>query len=238
MNVGPDVGKCLSFINCQLNPPVFHEPPAQTTKVLHPTVTISRQTGSGAMEIAGRLAEFLQDAVPCACGWTVFDKNLVTQMLKEHELPEQLARFIPEDRVGSVQDMIEQILGLHPPSETLVRQISETVIHLADLGHVILVGRATNVITRHRKNVFHVRLVAPLEKRVAQVMGKSRLNAKAAEEFIRDEDTARKRYLKEYYKHDPDEVLTYDVVLNTARFSPAQAARIIGEAALAWMGAE
>jgi hypothetical protein len=233
MSVGPDLGKCLSFINCQLNPPTPHQ--HLRHGVLHPTVTISRQTGSGAMEIAGRLADFLQEAAPSVCGWAVFDKNLVSQMLKEHNLPEQLTRFIPEDRVSAVQDMIEQILGLHPPSETLIRQISETVVHLADLGHVILVGRAANVITRNRQNVFHVRLVAPLEKRAAQVMARSQMNQKAAEDFIRQEDAARRRYLKEYFKHDPDEVLTYDLVLNTGRFSSEQAARVIGKAVLEWM---
>ncbi len=183
-----------------------------------------------------QLATFLQEAAPYTCGWSVFDKSLVTKMLQEHNLPDQLARFMPEDRISSVQDVIEQLLGLHPPSETLIRQISETVLHLADLGHVILVGRAANVITRNRKNVFHVRLVAPLEKRVAQVMARSKLSQEAAEHFIREEDSARNRYLKQYFKHDPDEVLTYDLVLNTARFTPPQAAKILGQAVLEWMG--
>ncbi len=233
MNVGPDIGKCLAFISCQINPPAHHE--AAAHRALRPCITISRQTGSGAMEIAGHLADFLQTASPGPHGWVVFDKNLVTKMLQEHELPEQLARFIPEDRVSKVQDMIEQLLGLHPPSETLIRQISETVVHLADLGHVILVGRAANVITRNRKNVFHLRLVAPVEKRVAQVMANSKLSREAAEHFIREEDAARKRYLKVYFQHDPDEVLTYDLVVNTARFTPPQAARIVGDAVLEWM---
>jgi hypothetical protein len=180
------------------------------------------------------LADYLQVHTPAPCGWAVFDKNLVTQMLREHDLPEQLAQFIPEDRISNIRDLVESLLGLHPPSETLVRQVSETAIHLAEMGHVILVGRAAHIVTRHMENVFHVRLVAPLDNRVEVVVNRGQMDPPAARAFIEKEDAARRHYLKAYFGKDPDDVLLYDLVLNTARFSTEEAARLIGEAVVEW----
>jgi cytidylate kinase len=232
MTSGSDLAKCLAFIGCQLNPPgtTAHHGHSRA----HPAITMSRQTGCGAMEIARRVAEFLQTHDPAPCHWTVFSRNLVAKMLEEHNLPEDLARFIPEDHISQVRDLVEDVLGLHPPSETLVRKISETVVHLAGLGHVILVGRAANIITQHMKNVFHIRLVAPVEKRMDQVVANSSLSRQAALDFIHKEDAARKHYLKEFFGKDTDDALLYDLVVNTARLTPGETAKLIGTTVLDW----
>lgn len=49
---------------------------------------ISRQTGSGSTRIANKLADYLQAFTPAdARPWTVFDKNLITKVLEDHQLP-------------------------------------------------------------------------------------------------------------------------------------------------------
>jgi cytidylate kinase len=186
------------------------------------------------MSIARELAGFLQERDPVPCQWTVFDRNLVTKMLEEHHLPEHLSRFVPEDHISRIRDVVEEIMGLHPPSETLVRQIGETAVHLAEMGHVILVGRGATVITRHMKNVFHVRIVAPMEKRVTAVAAAHQLGREAALDKIKREDIGQRRYFKHFFGQDPDAVMLYDLVLNTARLSEQSAARLIGEAVLEW----
>jgi len=37
--------------------------------------------------------------------------------------------------------------------------IAETILHLAEQGNVILIGRGANLVTRELQHVFHVRLV-------------------------------------------------------------------------------
>ena len=231
MNIGTNADKCLSFISCHLNPQTQSQQPHARPR---PAVTISRQTGSGALVIAAELAKLLQARNPVPCQWTVFDKNLVERVLEEHNLPKEVAKFMPEDRVSAVQDMMEEVLGLHPASWTLHRQTTETILHLAELGNVIIIGRAANVITRQMKNAFHVRLIAPLEKRVEQFMAAKQMDRKAALEFIQREDLGRKRYLKDHFKTDIDDALQYDLVVNTARLPHGEVAHLIGEAVLHW----
>jgi cytidylate kinase len=141
---------------------------------------------------------------------------------------------MPEDRVSAIHDAVEEILGLHPPSRMLLQQTIETILHLAELGHVILVGRAANIITRRMNNVFHVRLVAPLEQRVAQVMARNQLDDKAARQLIQQQDRGRERYLKDHFHADINDMLQYDLVVNTARIPHREVAHLIGEAVLHW----
>ena len=65
-----------------------------------PSITISRETGSGAVTIAQMLVERL-NAVSKSSGdtasWMVFDRNLAKQVLTDHALPENLEKFVIED---------------------------------------------------------------------------------------------------------------------------------------------
>lgn len=231
MNIGSNVETYKSFINWQLNPD--HQK-AFTPPKLRPAVTLSRQTGSGGLEIAGQLAEFLQTRLPVPCHWMVFDKNLAAKVLEEHELPMDMAKFMHEDRISAIRDAVEELLGLHPSSRTLLLLTTETILHLAQLGHVILVGRAANVITQQMKNVFHVRLVAPLDQRVARIMASHQLERKAAVAFIQKQDQGRRRYLKNHFHADIDDNLRYDLVINTGRIPHHEVANLIGEAVVRW----
>ena len=86
-----------------------------------------------------------------------------------------------------VADALEELLGLHPSSWTLIQQTAETIWRLAQMGHVILVGRGANLITAKLASVFHVRLIGSLEKRVAPSRATGR-DAAAALAFVKAED--------------------------------------------------
>jgi hypothetical protein len=232
MKTGIHADKCLSFISCDLNPQAKRH---HSQIALLPVVTVSRQSGCGGESIINHVAGFLQIHDPGPCPWTVFDKEIVEKVLEEHKIPRAVAKFMPEDLVSAIQDGVEEMLGLHPPSKTLLLQTTETILHLARLGRVILVGRAANIITREMKNAFHVRLVAPLELRVEHVMAERHLERKAALEFVRIKDRGRQRYVKGHFHVDIDDSLQYDLVVNTARFPHQDIAPLIGDAVLRWM---
>ena len=145
MNSSLEYNRCLSFIHSQVSP---NAAPLVGHPLLHPqpTITISRLTGAGGHAIAAKLATLLRERAPGLRPWMVFDQNLVEKVLEEHNLPKELACFMPEDRRSELNDIVEELLGLHPPSWTLIRQTTETILHLAELGNAILVGRAGNVI--------------------------------------------------------------------------------------------
>src|SRR6185369_11998039 len=110
--------------------------------------------------------------------WMIFDRNLVEKVLEDHNLPGRLAKFMPEDRISGVSDTMDELFGLHPASWILVRKISETILHLAEMGNVIVIGRGANVITSKLSHVFHVRLVGSLENRVKHLQELNRVSAR------------------------------------------------------------
>jgi cytidylate kinase len=103
---------------------------------------------------------------------------------------------------------------------------------LAEIGNVVIIGRAANVVTQDAAHAFHVRLVGSLEARVRRVQQRDSLARADAVEQVRRIDAARRRYVKKYYAADIDDPLLYDVVLNTDRASESDLAALIADAVI------
>ena len=224
-NIGLE--QALSFINCQ-----FHSESRQFEQLGRPTITISRMTGSGGRTVAASLAEYLQVKAASHCPWTVFDRNIVEKILEEHHLPQRIAEFMPENHKSMLMDTVEELLGLHPSTWTLIEHTTQTILHLAQMGGVILVGRGANVITARLPNTFHVRLVGSLEGRSKRVQEVFQLGPDAALEFIEKEDHGRQRYLREHFGKSIDDPLLYHMIINTDQMKYDDAAVVIGNAVI------
>lgn len=194
-----------------------------------PVITVSRSEGAGGHTVASDLAEYLEIHVPSHDPWTVFDRNLVEKVLEEHKLHKHVADFMKEGHKGTVTDAFEEFIGLHPSAWTLLEKTNATILNLALVGNVILVGRGANVVTGELPNVFHVRLVGSLEKRIEQVQKVYNLDRKSAVNFIKKEDEGRRRYLKDNFDKDIDDPLLYHIVVNTDLVLHKEAARLIGD---------
>ncbi len=230
MNIDDGFARCLAYLGSQSQ---LVKVPVPIQQVSRMAVAISRQTGAGALGIAQRLAVYLQAAQePGEPPWTVFDKNLIDKVLEDQQLPARLAKFLPEDRINAINDIADEILGLHPPSWLIIHQATGTILRLAEMGNVILLGRGAGLITGRLPNVLRVRMVGSLEQRVARVQEAEHLNREAALAFVRRNDRGRARYVRKYLHQDVADVLRYDLTLNTDQFSEDEAAHTIGEIVL------
>ena len=227
--INASLDRCLSFINSQSAPARR----AVTPVGLRRAVTISRQAGCGALNIAEKLAAYLQQhAPPPNAPWTIFDRNLMDQVLADHNLPAYLAKTLPEDRMSALEDMLAEIVGARPTVQKLVLQTTETVLKFADLGGVIIIGRGANIITARLTHVLHVRLVAPLADRIERICRDEHKTPAEARKFCVEEEQSRARYLKTYFNTDIDDPLGYHLIINTSRVGFDQTARLIGDAVL------
>ena len=217
------------YLSCQLRVAELAE---QHHGAHRPFVTISRQAGAGGITIGEKLAASLSVHDSCGCAWGLFDKGLVEKVIEEHKLPERLAPFLKEDKISEIRDILDDLLGLHPPEWSLVKRTSDTVLHLAQTGHAVLVGRGSNVLTRRLEGGFHVRLVAPFEPRLRHIQEYYRLGSVEAARFIQSEDAGREHYLKAFFGRRIDDPLLYDLVINTERVGYDEAAAIIEAAVL------
>ncbi len=190
-------------------------------------VTISRQAGAGGMTIGEKVAAYLNAALPDKCPWTVFDKNLVEEIVKEHNLSEKTRPYLKEETISLGESAIDVLINLRSVQATLVEKINRTILHLSRMGRVILVGRGASSVTRFTEGGSHIRLVGSPKNRKKHLQEYFNLTAKEAKDFMEKEDGGRARYLKKYFEQDIDDPLLYDLVINTDNISYDAAAMII-----------
>jgi cytidylate kinase len=236
MHSGIGYDQCLSFINCQISPAKPMKGKRAASNQFR-ALTLSRQSGSGAHTVAKQLADRLESqASPGQRPWTVFDRDLVTRVLEDHHFPARMAEFIPEDRRSELQDAVEEFFGLRPSSWTLIQHTSETILRLVELGNVILIGRAANLVTRKRPDVLHVRLVGSEDARASRLSEARKLSHKVALATLRAEDRGRVRYVKKYFDADIDDPQLYHLTLNTDLLSLDRVAELLTELMLTGPG--
>ena len=193
-----------------------------------PAITISRSEGAGGLTVSSELVKYLQEKTTSHEEWTVFDQKLVVKVLEVFNLKGHVGTFMKEEHKGTVTDAFEEFIGLHPSAWTLMERTNATILRLARIGNCILVGRGANLVTKDMPNVFHVRLVGSLEKRIEQAMKAFDYDEKAAANYIKKKDRGRKRYIKDHFDADIDDPLIYHIVINTDLVTYEDAARLIG----------
>ncbi|QBD78493.1 cytidylate kinase-like family protein [Ktedonosporobacter rubrisoli] len=183
-------------------------------------VTISREYGSGGGEVAARTASRL--------GWQLIDHEIVAQVAQRLHISEKEAED-NDEYAESLTERIFQSLQLIQPTMPVTVPIRVTVNSLAfhearcrileaaaAKGHVVIVGRGAQALFAKQRDMLHIRIVAPLEARIAYVMQRENLSREDARARIQQKDQDRIRYLQIYYRKHPADAHLYDLVLNTA----------------------
>lgn len=80
-------------------------------------------------------------------------------------------------------------------------------------------------ITARMPNVFHVRLIASLPKRIERILKLNHLTPKEASKFITVSDRGRGRYAGTYFHARPNDDLLYHLIINTDRIPCPDAAQ-------------
>jgi len=208
------LNRCESFIRSQLR----DSPPIE--RRLRPFVAISRETYSDAHDFAETIRRTLQsDAVIGEREWAIFDQELVSRVLQDHNLPRMIAQYMPEDRDREFSGLINEILGLHPSLWELFHHTCDTVRNLAHMGNVILMGRGSHIMTRNLPAGFHIRVIADMTDRVCRAKEIHRVTRDEAARLIKRDDQARMAYIRSHFDEDINDPHHYDWVINTSRMN-------------------
>jgi len=210
-----------------------HSAGSRIIKKVGPCITVSRQSGSGSGIIDEILKDILQQNQSEEFGdWAIFDKNIIEKILEDHQLPERLGKLFREGKKSSIILMMNELLGLQPSTYTLLHKTTQTILQLAQMGNVIIVGRAATIITAKLSNAFHIRLVAPMEDRIKRIMDYYHLGRKEAMEKIRIDDNSRAEYMRDNFHKNIDDPLLYHMVVNTHLINYEEAAKVVASAVI------
>ena len=185
-----------------------------------PSITISRQLGSLGNEVARAIAVRMNYQVVC--------RDLVNQAAIQCGAPELALSFIDD----------LNLLGIRPSEKSrrkFLECIDRAMHELANQGDVVIVGRAGQIILRDFPGVLHVKVIAPAPLRVERIASEQGITLEAAQAQVQTSDRSRKNYLKRYYHARWDDPELYDLIVNTNRLAPAEAACLIGQAMKQWL---
>jgi len=190
-------------------------------EALPPIVTLFGQRGSGATDVAPKLAERL--GVPYIR--QVFDYRALAEVD-----PKDLISDTGVDRwlrtMANSAAMPSGSSTAPTSNRDIARENSQAVLRAVADGGVIL-GRNATVVLGSVVGVLHVRLVAPLGKRIERVMAQTGLPASEAAQQCAAEDRIRAEMALNLYGWDPREDEHYDLVLNTGTVTYDQVAEFI-----------
>ena len=83
------------------------------------------------------------------------------------------------------------------------------------------------VAMKNKTNTLHVRIVAPIEFRVEQVMKEEGVNKDEALKIIDEKDKATSEYLQRFYNINWDDPTNYNIIINTEKIDVDTASRVI-----------
>ena len=198
-----------------------------------PVICISREVGCGGVNIAKLLANELDKQ--CVCKkWKVLSKEILQESARGLDMdPNKLRNYLKEGDRSIFDDVLSAFSEKRFKSD---RKISKTLIDLvlsfANDGYCIIVGRAGHIITKNIERSLLVKLTAPLDWRIKQIMEKNNLNLREAVEFIEKTEKERENFRK-HIAGDHTHAEEFDLTINLSRMKVENAISLICHASQA-----
>jgi cytidylate kinase len=189
------------------------------------TIAVSREAGSRGGTIARRVGRKL--------GWQVYNQELLDYIAQEGAFTEGVLANLPGDAARwseeHLQDLLrDKQLSAHPS----VLDLARIVLALAAQGEAVLLGRGAGYILP-RATTLHIRIIAPLEDRIAYMSQWLRLTMEEAAEQVRLRDRNRGEFLGVHFHRQPSDVYQYDLLLNSSLLGEELCVDLIAQAARA-----
>jgi len=195
------------------------------------TITIEREFGCGASEIASLVAGRL--------GWSLWDERLTLEIARLTEsTPEAVEqrewrtdpvayRVFKDFLRGAFEGGLPPANRLHLLDARRIAAVSETAVKAAVAGGPsVIVGRGSQFFLRNRKDVFRVFLYASRDDKIRRLISKGTAEDKAIEQ-VDTTDKARAAFVWDYLGRrwpDPD---LYHAMFNTGMGESCTAAMLV-----------
>ena len=197
-------------------------PPAPRSGPAALCIALSREAGARGSTIARRVGRKL--------GWQVYDQELLEYMAQEANVSQEVMSApsaTPADWAENrLKHLIQEYsLPEHPSLLNLVR----VMLALGAQGQAILIGRGSGCVLP-RATTLNVRIIAPLDERIAYMGQWLRLTREEATERVKMRDERRTEFILNNFHRDPNDVHQYDMILNSSLLGEDVCAELIVQA--------
>jgi cytidylate kinase len=198
-------------------------------------ITIDREYGSGAADIAKRLAERL--------GWQLWDQLMTDEIARRLECDSREVEEHGERKDALHYRLFKSFLRgsfegtLNAPRLKMVdadciREAAEhAVAHAAKSGNSVIVGRGSAYYLHDRPDAFHVFIYAPLEAKVQRLRAQG-MSENEALDLVETVDRDRSEYIKKYFDIEWPSRAYFHLMINSEMGDEFVIQTILGSVAL------
>jgi cytidylate kinase len=181
----------------------------QSQAEAHHFVAITRDFGCHEEEIIPRLEG--------ALGWRVYGKDLLNHLAEREELSRNFLETLDEKKQSQVDDWVNYLIHsgavLQKDYVLRITRLMEAVVRNEN---AILLGRGANFILKDRKEGLRIKLTAPFDDRVKNIMEVRGLPLKEAEQLVRKNDKERQEFISAYFNVGSTTFSEFDLAFNTS----------------------
>lgn len=182
-------------------------------------ITLNMQAGSGGSILAKQIAKRM--------GYRYYHQEIRKMVADSIKVAEEVTEAIEKERLSGIQDFISSLVNdRYLWRGIYVQHLYGVVESLAEKGDAVLVGRGANFILLPERR-FAVRVVAPLDIRLANVCRACGVEEKEARKRVVNRDSRREAFVKQAYQADINDPIHYDMVINTGKLSIEAAAKAV-----------
>ena len=198
-------------------------------------LTIEREYGSGAAQIASALAQRL--------GWKLWDQALTNEIARLMECDCRVVEEREEKRDPLVHRLLMAFMrGSHEGSlnaprlkiadAECIREVTEQVVkNAAQCGGCVIVGRGSAYYLQDRPDAFHVFIYAPLHEKVRRLQAGGRTEREALQ-LAETVDRDRAAFIKQFFKVEWPDRHWFHLMLNSTIGESAAVETILNGMAL------
>lgn len=218
--------KIFDYFDSRYRQSVMSKPPEEDG----PVITISRQTGCDARQVA----ELLVDNLNSRYGsnrWKWIDKDIIYAVAEELNTdPHRVENYYKGIELSDVSEMIMAFSGNFVSDLRVKKAIRDVILTVCKEGHVVMVGRGGVSIAKDIKDALHIRLVAPFYWRVENVMRKKVMDIETAEEYVIETDEKRFNLISAFLDKKPLSLdYLFDATINRSTFTNPEIAELVAQ---------
>jgi cytidylate kinase len=169
-------------------------------------ITVSREMGTGAYQIASEVARKLK--------YTLIDGPRINSLAAKYGLTPEMLQMVDEKPPSYVTAEDRK-------RAASLNAIELIILDLARKGNVIIYGRGGQDLLKDCKNILRLRFIADFEERVERFAEREWIDPDMARSLIRRSDHQRGGFIHFYFDRDWQDPNNYDLVFNTSRLSEA-----------------
>ena len=189
-----------------------------------PVITLCMEPGSQGCQVAQAVADQL--------GFALYNRDIIKAIAKSMKTSTDRIDMLEKERLSGIEDFLACLIEeQYCHNDIYMEHLVKVVRVIANRGNAVIVGRGANFILPF-ENRFAVRIIAPSEIRVSNIMRAFGAKDEDVRQRITRREARRRAFIRQAFNKDIRNPSHYDMTLNTARLSVAAAATAIVAAAV------